>query len=68
MRTGHDRAQVGRVLEMSVTCWAEAEEKRARRARNERIERKPIVKDVDRTCKKRMTVLKAISSRIAQME
>jgi len=32
---------------MSVTCWAEAEEMRVRRARNECMERKPIVKDVD---------------------
>lgn len=47
---------------MSVTCWAEAEEMRVRRARNECMERKPIVKDVDWTCKKRMTVLKTIRS------
>ncbi len=52
---------------MSVTCWVEAEEMRVRKARNECKERKPIVKDVDRTCEKRMTVLKAIRSRRAQM-
>jgi len=38
-----------------------------RRARIECRERKPIARDVDRTCKKRMTVLKAIRSRRAQM-
>jgi len=52
---------------MSVTCWAEAEEMRVRKARNECKERKPIVKAVGRTYKKRMTVLEAISSRGAQM-
>jgi hypothetical protein len=35
---------------------------RVRRARNECRERKPIVKYVGWTCKKRMTVLKAIRS------
>jgi len=31
---------------MSVTCWAEVEEMRVRRARNECFERKPMAKDV----------------------
>jgi hypothetical protein len=34
------------VLEISVTCWAEAEAMRVRRARNECRERKPIVENV----------------------
>lgn len=66
MRTGHDWAQGGRVLEMSATCWAEAEAMRVRRARNKCSESKSMVKDVDYwTCKKRTMVLKTISSRSA---